>query len=215
MNKKHFVIDGDRFGRWTVVQNLGSILDNKVYKTAVLVRCDCGNQRNHFISVLKKGLSKSCGCLRKEKAAEAIKNRTHKHNLSKHPLFQVWRGMKARCYNMKNKWYKDYGERGIYVCAEWVNNFKEFYDWAVNNGWELGLINDRKDNDREYSPSNCRFVTDAVSVRNTRRNHNIEFNNEKKCVTDWAISLNISVAALNKRIKKWGIEKALTTSKQQ
>lgn len=210
---KHFVIEGDKFGRWTVIQALGSILDNGVYKTAVMVKCECGKERRHFVSVLKNRLSTSCGCFRKENASLIIKGRTHKHGLSKHPLYQIWRGMKCRCYNENDKAYKDYGGRGVFVCDEWIDDFKCFYSWAISNGWAEGLLNDRKDNDREYSPSNCRFVTDAVSLRNRRNNVNVTFNSETKCITDWAIQIGVSCTSLKKRINKWGIQRALTTPK--
>lgn len=203
---------GRRFGRWLITVDLGFVQDKYARKRRVKVKCDCGNEREHFFCVLKAGLSTSCGCYRAESQSTRGKN-NFKHNLSKHPLFNIWRGMKGRCLNNKDKGYKDYGGRGITICDEWVNDFKAFYDWAMANGWEKGLVNDRRNNDEGYSPTNCRFITDYESVRNTRRNHNIEFNGVKKCATDWAKDLNISPQSLTKRINNWGVEKALTTPK--
>lgn len=212
MSKRNVILN-EMFGRWTVIEDLGTVKDNNTYKTTVLVKCTCGKVRTHFLSILVKGLSKSCGCWRKENASVLIKSRPVKHGLSKHPLFLIWRGMKARCYNKLDKAYKDYGARGVYVCEEWINDFLSFYNWAINNGWEKGKINDRINNDEGYSPKNCRFVTASVSTRNTRRNNNIEFMGETKCITDWAADLNISPNSLKKRIKNWPIEIAMTKLK--
>lgn len=77
--------------------------------------------------------------------------------------------MKARCYYKGSSSYKHYGGRGITVCKEWENDFPTFYDWAVNNGWEKGLTIDRRNNDGNYTPNNCRFITDKENKQNTRR----------------------------------------------
>ena len=93
-----------------------------------------------------------------------------KHNLRHHPLYDVWKSMKYRCHNPNNRVYKYYGGRGIAVCRGWLNNFKAFYDWAISNGYEKGLQLDRENNDSDYKPSNCRFVTSAVNNQNKRNN---------------------------------------------
>jgi hypothetical protein len=77
--------------------------------------------------------------------------------------------MKDRCYNKNNKSYKNYGGRRIKVYYEWKDNFINFYNWAIENGWEKGLQIDRKNNDGNYYPSNCRFVTPLVNMRNNRQ----------------------------------------------
>ena len=83
-------------------------------------------------------------------------------------LYTVWVHMKERCYNKNLKRYKDYGGRGITICDEWLNDSEAFMIWAVDNGWRLGLVIDRKDNESDYSPENCRFVTYAESTINSR-----------------------------------------------
>lgn len=212
---KSKVVFGEIYGRWTVTADLGTKMDNGTYRTLVQVRCECGEVKEQFYSVLKKGLSKSCGCLRKEVCRDMRLNSEHKHDLSNHPIYQIWRGMKDRCLNPNSASYKRYGGRGITVCAEWIDDFLSFYSWALNNGWAKGLINDRRDNDKGYSPLNCRFVTPPVSARNTRRNNYIEFNGKRLVITDWATELGISTNSLKKRIYKlkWPLEKALTTEK--
>lgn len=80
-----------------------------------------------------------------------------------HPLFSVWYNIRQRCSNPKRKDYKSYGERGIIVC-NWVS-FKDFEKWALNNGWQKGLTIDRIDNDGNYSPDNCQFITKSDNSR--------------------------------------------------
>jgi len=76
--------------------------------------------------------------------------------------------MKERCYSPNSKDYKDYGNRGITVCDEWKHDFKCFFDWAIPNGWEPGLLIDRQDVNGSYNPGNCRFVGTLVNSINRR-----------------------------------------------
>ncbi len=202
---------GDTFFRWEIVGYPKPDGNGKKF----ICKCLCGNIKTVAYSLMKRGLSKSCGCFRSENASILISLREHKHNLSKHPLYRIWAGMRNRCYNKKDKGYKDYGGRGIFVCDEWKNDFKPFYDWAISAGWKKGLKNDRRDNDKGYSPQNCRFVNDSVSMRNTRRNVFIEYNGETMVITDWAKKVGITTESLKKRLYKlkWPIDKALTQSK--
>ncbi len=90
------------------------------------------------------------------------------HGLTKYPFYQVWLNMRDRCYNPKSKAFKNYGGRGIEVCNLWRNNADTFIGWALNNGWKPGLNLDRQDNNKGYSPENCRFVNATVSKHNQR-----------------------------------------------
>jgi len=90
------------------------------------------------------------------------------HGFRSHPLYMVWRGMKTRCGNKNYIYYKDYGGRGISVCLDWLNNPRAFIQWALSHGWKKGLYLDRKDNDGNYSPDNCRFIDKGLSSRNQR-----------------------------------------------
>jgi len=76
--------------------------------------------------------------------------------------------MKQRCFNSKNCNFKDYGDRGITICSEWISSFEEFESWALSNGYEDHLTIDREDNDKGYSPDNCRWVTMEVQSGNKR-----------------------------------------------
>lgn len=129
-----------------------------------IFKCFCGNEFETWITSVKAGLTKSCGCFETKKRIE-----THTtHGLYKHPLYVVWKNMKQRCYNPNATRYSDWGGRGISVCDEWINDFQAFYDWAVENGYKKGLQLDRIDNDGNYEPTNCRFITLTKNIRNSR-----------------------------------------------
>lgn len=152
---------GEKFNRWTV-------LEEHSYKCKCL--CECGTIKLVNKQNLKRGASKSCGCLKREQTIE----RSTKHNLRHETkLYGVWASMKQRCYNPRNKKFKRYGSRNIKVCDEWLE-FEGFYKWAINNGYEDGLTLDRIDNDKNYYPENCRFTDAKTQANNTSRNVRIE-----------------------------------------
>jgi hypothetical protein len=134
------------------------ILPSGKKERKALFRCFCGSEFEAQIANVKNGHTQSCGCLQKSKVTT--------HGLIKHPIYKVWQGMKTRCYNPKGKKFHRYGGRGIKVCVEWENDFKTFYDFCTQNGYKKGLEIDRIDNNGNYEPKNCRFVTSAENVRN-------------------------------------------------
>jgi hypothetical protein len=104
---------------------------------------------------IKSGNTTSCGCA--QRRAAGLINR--KHGLKTHPLYRVWKGMKVRCYNPNSRAFKTYGARGIEVCDEWLADPAAFVAWGLANGWTPGLTINRDDNDGNYEPSNCSFIT--------------------------------------------------------
>lgn len=125
--------------------------------------CDCGNTKEVNFSNLKLGKIKSCGCIK----VEMLKEKLTTHGLTTHPLFKRWKNILTRCYNPKGSQFKDYGGRGIIMCNEWKTNFKSFYDWCINNGYSQELQIDRINNNGNYEPENCRFVTRTENIRNS------------------------------------------------
>ena len=85
----------------------------------------------------------------------------------RHTLYNMWYNIRARCYNPKKNQYKDYGGRGIKICKRWLDR-DTFIAWCLNNGWKPGLQLDRRNNDGNYTPSNCRFVTPKENSNNQR-----------------------------------------------
>lgn len=135
-----------------------------------LFQCQKCEDKNEFIATInhvKSLRKKSCGCL-----INGEWNKTH--GLSKHPLFDSWSTMKARCYNKNKESYHRYGGRGIVVCDEWLHDFKAYYDYVMNlpNAMAYGLTLDREDNDKDYEPNNMRWVTHHIQTANRGINKN-------------------------------------------
>jgi hypothetical protein len=149
---------GKRFSRLKVI----GIAPRKGLKRRWLCRCDCGKTSIAFTSDLIGGYHKSCGCLQKEITGR----RSRTHALSKSVEYQTWCGMKARCQPEYIK-YKDYGGRGISVCARWEDSFENFLaDMGPRPSGKYSI--DRINNDGNYEPGNCRWATDAQQRANKR-----------------------------------------------
>ncbi len=99
---------------------------------------------------------KACNC----------RGNTYKHGGTGTRLYKTWKKMNERCYNKNEIGYKHWGGRGIVICDEWRNDFAAFMKWAKSNGYSNDLQIDRVNNDGNYEPSNCRFVTQVENKRN-------------------------------------------------
>lgn len=162
---KHVNLIGKKFGRLTVVQQVESKVYNDGSKCRQwLCKCDCGGEKKVITKSLVTGRTLSCGCLHKEKIVEA----SLVHGMSKTRLHKTWRGILHRCYNEKASHYERYGGRGILVYPEWqgTSGFINFMKWAHNNGYDDSLEIDRIDNDGNYEPSNCQWVTHKENCQN-------------------------------------------------
>ena len=203
-------LEKQRFGKLTVLElskKIPYFYNGKLshYKYYWLCKCDCGKQKIINATDLINGRIKSCGCLKnKDKIT---------HGLSNTRLYEIWSGIKKRCYNSNCKNYNNYGNRGIKMCKEWKNDFMAFYNWAINNNYSDKLTLDRIDNNGNYEPSNCRWATKIQQANNTRKNKKVTFNNETHTISEWARIKNIKMNTLYMRIYryKWSISKALST----
>ena len=109
------------------------------------------------------------------------------HGMSQNNMiYKRWGSMKNRCNNPNSIAYERYGGRGIKVCEEWDKSFQSFYKWAIENGFEENLTLDRIDNNKEYFPENCRWVTTKIQNRNCSRNHFVTYNGKTQCIADWS-----------------------------
>ena len=202
-------LTGQKFNRLTVIKRVDKPIHLKKNETYWLCLCECGNNTILTSTSLKAGKTKSCGCYHKEK--QTI------HGKNKHHLYRIWCAMIQRCYNANNKQYHFYGGRGITVCDDWKNNFQAFYDWSYLNGYtdektltgRHKLTIDRVDNDGNYEPSNCRWVTQKEQSNNTRKNHLIVINGETKTMQQWADLYNINKHTFYARYKKGLREESL------
>lgn len=189
---KFIDLTGQRFGRLTVLRRAENI---GIY-TAWECLFDCGNKKIIRGNSIKSGMTRSCGCLYSEK------KRNKKHGLSKTKLHGIWRSMKSRCYNNNTAVFKNYGGRGITVCQEWINDFYSFWQWALANGYKEGLSIERIDNDKGYSPDNCRWATPKEQTRNRRKTLIIN----GKSIGEWSDILGVNYNILFNRFKKGHLE---------
>ena len=128
----------------------------------------------------------------------------------KHPLYKRYYSMKARCYNKNSQAYSNYGGRGIKICDEWLSDFMNFYNWAMENGYNEKLTLDRINNNGNYEPSNCRWITDYEQRFNKRNNRLLTINGETKTITEWAQISNLNVHTIYSRIRNgWKNEELL------
>jgi hypothetical protein len=125
-----------------------------------------------------------------------IRWKINKHDI---PTYNVWVGMKSRCYNKNSLKYPSYGARGIKVCDRW-KEFNNFYD-DMFIGYKKGLTLDRINNNGNYEIENCRWTIPKVQANNTRRNKYIEHNGIKNTLTEWSKILGVSHSFLQRRIK--------------
>lgn len=120
-----------------------------------LFKCSfCGKK---VLRRLSNKSHKSCGCSRYK----------HSHGMHSSRIYRTWSNMKGRCSNKNDTEWKNYGGRGIKVCEEWLK-FQNFHEWAKKNGYCETLYIDRIDNDKGYTPENCRWVTSKISGSNKR-----------------------------------------------
>ena len=193
---------GEKFGRWTVIEEAPPQKRHTMWKC----KCECGVVKTVSYSNLVDGISKSCGCLRSEKLSD-IKS---KHNMSSNKLYYVYNSMINRCNNPNTPAYHNYGGRGIDVCEEWKNKFESFKKWANNNGYKEGLTLDRINNDGNYSPKNCRFITREKQNYNRRDNVKPVINGEEYRMKDLSEETGIKINTLYKRYKRgWRNEKLI------
>ena len=124
------------------------------------------------------------------------------HGLTHTRIYEIYRGIKTRCYNKNHHSYERYGNRGIKMCDEWLKDFLSFYKWSMDNGYTDDLSIDRIDNNKGYSPDNCRWVTIEVQSNNKCSNHIIFDGEEHLTIAQMAKKHNIDKDLLWSRINR-------------
>jgi hypothetical protein len=189
-------ISGERFGKLVAIAPTNKKASNGsiIWK----YQCDCGNVIYRPASL--RGI-KSCGCI------------TRKHGKAHTKLYKIWSSMKSRCNNPNDKYYHNYGGRGITVCDRWdkADGFKNFY--ADVGEPQKGMSLDRIDNNKGYSPENCRWATRKEQQNNTRVNRMITINGTTKTIHQWCDQMGIKYETARRRIDTygWSVEEAILT----
>ena len=189
---------GKKFNMLTIISY---IKKGKYNHTYFVCKCDCGNTTEIRANHLLNDNQYSCGCIRTK----------YKNSIIGTAIYNTWNRMIHRCYDVKNQKYKRYGKRGIKVCDEWKNNYDNFYKWAINNDFQIGLSIDRIDNNGNYEPSNCQWATRKQQMNNTSRNRYITYNNETHTLAEWCEISGVKYGTASSRLHRGkSIEEALT-----
>lgn len=201
--------------------------DNHVGETyGIYTLIEFLNEKDKYGHYLYKGKCKICGYetvrpFSHFSAPSAITNNCkhldrngnyynfNKYNWSNERIGSIFNGIKDRCYNKNNKSYKWYGEKGIKICKEWIDNPKLFENWALSNGYKDDLTIDRIDENKDYCPENCRWVTNINNAKYKSTTSLIEVDGETHTGKDWAKILGFGPNLINNYIRKYGLENTI------
>ena len=190
-------ITGKKFGRLLVINP-----DHKNNRGLWFWKChcDCGNEAIVSGDKLRRGVTKSCGCLQKEHRTIGF----HKtHGMTSTRLYYEWSNMRSRCLYPKNSMYKRYGGRGIKLCEEWLS-FEAFRDWALSSGYSDELTLERRDVDGDYCPQNCCWIPLKSQYLNRSDSHFVTAFGETKTIKEWSDSSGIKYDTIERRINRYG-----------
>lgn len=181
---KKIDMEGMVFGRWTALKR------DESSPRKWLCICECGKEKSVEGAALRKGISKSCGCL----AAELTKEREKTHGMHGTKEWGIWRSMKNRAYSYASSHSFYYEERGIGVCGEWVESFEKFYEDMGD--CPEGLTLERVDNRKGYSKDNCVWDTPSRQSSNRRKpatntsgRIGVMWREDQKC---WRVSIKVN-----------------------
>lgn len=196
--KKVCINSGDIFGKLTIQSELPTDNKRRVFKCI----CSCGNACEKTINALrKKGIS-SCGCYQKEfNNAVRLEKRSEDFEFKQTRLYKIWIDMKRRCTDKNRRAYKWYGAKGICVVDEW-QRFLNFREWALSNGYDDVLTIDRLDSDKNYEPSNCRWIPFEDQNRNKKNNRKVIFEGKEMCVSEVSVKTGKCYTTIISRLNK-------------
>jgi hypothetical protein len=197
-------LEGQKFGELTVVALSADRGPNGI--RLWVCSCSCGKTAAVRPGSLKSGRTKSCGHRR-------VTAGKRTHGAYKDKEYEVWNNMRQRCNNPKHPEYKNYGARGISVCVAW-SSFETFLADMGRRPFPKAHL-DRRNNDGNYEPTNCRWVTNKQNARNHRRNRVLTHNGESLAVSEWAERLGVYRGSILKRLRLgWSVADAVTLSRQ-
>lgn len=197
---------GQRFGRLTVVGRDASRRDSTYW----ICVCDCGKQKSVLGGNLKSGDNRSCGCLRRELAAERGTTHGHKRRKATSAEYRTWRNMISRCNSPHNKCYANYGSRGIKVCDAWVADFAIFLRDVGPRPSPKHTLDRYPNNDGNYEPGNVRWATRTQQNRNRRDNIFISFNGATVSLAEAIEARGLAYSVVRSRyLSGWSLNRAL------
>lgn len=207
-------LSGQRFGRLVAV----SYSHTRRAKCMWRCKCDCGNETMVISGQLASNQTQSCGCLVREISARRLTGGAIRPPMKRggasvthRAEFMAWLDMKRRCTSQSSVSFAGYGGRGIDVCSRWMESFDNFIQ-DMGSRPSGGYSIDRIDNDRGYSPDNCRWATRTAQMRNQRRNLVITIDGESKCATEWGEVAGVNPALVTYRINHgWSPRDAVFT----
>lgn len=166
-----------------------------------ICKCDCGNDHSVSAIELRRGRSRSCGCL----ARDAIRARSTTHGMWGSTTNKSWSAMKERCQRASSKDYEEYGGRGIQVCERW----REFANFLADMGERPpGTTLDRIDVNGNYEPGNCRWAVSTVQQGNRRNCINVRLSDGQVThVAEAARRLGVTRPVLERMVKKGEVER--------
>lgn len=184
------IAPGTRFGKLVVIRAADPVQYDSQRRAASVCQCDCGSEKIITNNHLKTKIgSRSCGC------------EHYTHGLAHTAEYIAWTSMQQRCYNKKNKRYQHYGGRGIEVCERWRDSFEAFL--SDMGPRPAGHSIDRIDNDKSYTPANCKWSTQKQQQRNRQNNVLATINGETRLLVEWCERLNVvSYATAKTRLRR-------------
>ncbi|MES2942938.1 MAG: helix-turn-helix domain-containing protein [Pseudomonadota bacterium] len=188
---------GKKFGRLVVL----SKIDQPTKNSKWLCLCDCGKERGVFLKALRAGATVSCGCFRVEHSREQATTHGQSRKSLHTPEYMIWAAMKRRCTNKNTKEWPNYGGRGISFCARWTEFEMFFLDMGPR---PEGMTLDRQDNNGNYGPENCHWVSRIDQANNMRSNFIVLVEGQKMTFTQACKHHNVpTTTAWSRKVRGW------------
>lgn len=195
-----FYNEGDVIGNCIFIKDIEIEKKGRQYVRTSIFKCKCGKEFTSTIHAVKRGNTNSCGCLRKEVVSKTFTTHGHTKGCVESPEYRTWEAIRTRCTNKNQKAYKNYGGRGIIVCEKWMNSFEAFLEDMGKKPSGKHTI-ERINNNKNYSPDNCKWATRKEQGKNKRNTILIESKGVVKSLREWSLETGINYYTMFSRYK--------------